>query len=109
ADRLTIELVPAQDAELVRLQSGQSDFMQQPLRAADVAGMRGLQTQGRVQLLELGVSPEADSLIFNLRPKKWTSDPRAAWLPRKEVRQAISHAADPQTHADPVVLGEGGG
>ena len=37
-DRLTIELVPAQDAELVRLQSGQSDFTQQPLRATDIEG-----------------------------------------------------------------------
>ena len=30
ADRLTIEIVPDQDAELVRLQSGQIDFTQQP-------------------------------------------------------------------------------
>jgi peptide/nickel transport system substrate-binding protein len=102
---LTIELVPAQDAELVRLQSGQSDFTQQPLRATDIEAMRLLQAEGRVQLLELGVSPEADSLIFNLRPKKWAGDPRAAWLPRKEFRQAISHAVDRQAFADTVFLG----
>jgi peptide/nickel transport system substrate-binding protein len=105
ADRLTIELVPAQDAELVRLQSGQSDFMQQPLRATDIEAMRGLQTQGRVQLLELGVSLEADSLIFNLRPGRWTSDPRAAWLSRKEFRQAISHAVDREAFANTAFLG----
>jgi peptide/nickel transport system substrate-binding protein len=105
ADRLTIELVPAQDAELVRLQSGQSDFTQQPLRATDIEGMRGLKTQGRVQLLELGVSPEADSLIFNLRPTRWARDPRAAWLSRKEFRQAISHAVDREVFANTVFLG----
>ena len=105
ADRLTIELVPAQDAELVRLQAGQSDFTQQPLRATDIEAMRALKAQGRVQLLELGVSPEADSLIFNLRPKKWAKDPRAPWLSRKEFRQAISHAVDRQAFANTVFLG----
>ncbi|MEO7133976.1 MAG: ABC transporter substrate-binding protein, partial [Vicinamibacterales bacterium] len=105
ADRLTIELVPAQDAELVRLESGQSDFMQQPLRASDIETMRGLQAQGRVQLLELGVSPEADSFLFNLRPAKWKADPRGAWLPRKAFRQAISHAVDRVAFANTVFLG----
>jgi peptide/nickel transport system substrate-binding protein len=105
ADRLTIELVPVQDAELVRLQSGDSDFMQQPLRAADIESMRGLTAQGRAQLLELGVSPEADSFVFNLRPQKWAKDPRASWLPRKEFRQAISHAVDREAFANTVFLG----
>jgi len=68
-------------------------------------GMRGLKTQGRVQLLELGVSPEADSLIFNLRPTRWARDPRAAWLSRKEFRQAISHAVDREVFANTVFLG----
>ena len=62
ADRLTIEIVPDQDAELVRLQSGQIDFTQQPLRAADIETLRPLAEQGKVQIHELGVSLEADSL-----------------------------------------------
>src|SRR5262245_13550024 len=106
ADRLTIELVPAQDAELVRLQAGDADFTQQPLRATDIETMRALQSQGRVQVLERGVSPEADSLVFNLRPAKWASEPRAAWLLRKEFRQAVSHAVDRQEFAKTVFLGE---
>ena len=57
ADRLTIEIVPDQDAELVRLQSGQIDFMQQALRAADIETLRPLEAQGKVQVAELGRQP----------------------------------------------------
>ena len=105
ADRLTIEIVPDQDAELVRLQSGQIDFTQQPLRATDIETLRPLEQQGKVQIRELGVSLEADSFIFNLRPTKWAKDARAAWVTRKEFRQAISHAVDREAFANTVFLG----
>jgi peptide/nickel transport system substrate-binding protein len=105
ADRLTIEIVPDLDAELVRLQSGQIDFTQQPLRASDIATLRPLELQGRVAIRELGVSLEADGLLFNLRPGKWTSDPRATWLARTEFRQAISHLVDREAFANTVYLG----
>ena len=104
-DRLTIELLPDQDAELLRLQSGQSDFMQQPLRAADIETLRPIEAQGKVRVVELGVSPDADSFVFNLRPAKWESDPRKAWLPRKEFRQALSHGVDREAFANTVFLG----
>ena len=105
ADRITLELVPDQDAELVRLQAGQVDFTQQALRAADVETLKPLEAQGKVQVLELGVNPDADSLVFNLRPEKWANDPRAAWLPRREFRQALSHAVDREAYANTVFLG----
>lgn len=105
ADRLTLELVPDQDAELVRLQSGQTDFMQQSLLAGDVETLRALEAQGRVKIVEVGVSLDADSFLFNLRPEKWAKDPRAAWLARKEFRQAISHAVDREAFANTVFLG----
>jgi peptide/nickel transport system substrate-binding protein len=104
-DRLTVELVPDQDAEVVRLQSGQSDFMQQALRSTDVETLRPLAAQGRVQVIELGVSLEADSFLFNLRPAKWANDPRSRWITQKEFRQAISHAVDREAFADTVFLG----
>jgi peptide/nickel transport system substrate-binding protein len=104
-DRLTIEIVPDQDAELVRLQAGQIDFTQQPLRAGDIETLRPLQAQGKVEILELGVSLEADSFVFNLRPAKWASDPRASWMARKEFRQAIAHAVDREAFANTVFLG----
>lgn len=105
AEGLTLEIVPDQDAELVRLQAGAIDFMQQPLRAADVETLKPLEAQGKVQVLELGVSPDADSLVFNLRPERWAADPRRAWLPRKEFRQALSHAVDREAFANAVFLG----
>ncbi len=80
ADRLTVEIVPDQDAEVLRVQSGQSDFMQQPLRAADIEAMRPLEAQKKIQIVELGVSPDPDALVFNLRPGKWSADPRGAWI-----------------------------
>jgi peptide/nickel transport system substrate-binding protein len=104
-DRLTLELLPDQDTELLRLQSAQTDFMQQPLRAADIETLRPIESQGKVRIVELGVSPDADTLVFNLRPSKWETDPRKAWLPRKEFRQALSHAVDREAFANTVYLG----
>jgi peptide/nickel transport system substrate-binding protein len=105
-DQIVLEIVPEQDAEMVRLQAGQIDFSQQQLRASDIATMRTLADQGKLQLLELGVSTDADSFFFNLRPQLWAKDPRGAWLPRKEFRQAISHAVDREKFAETVFLGE---
>ncbi len=105
ADRLTLEIVPDQDAEVLRVQSGQSDFMQQALRAADLEAMRPLEAQKKIQIVELGVSADPDALVFNLRPGKWSADPRGAWIGRKEFRQAISHAVDREAFANAVYLG----
>jgi peptide/nickel transport system substrate-binding protein len=104
-DRLTMEIVPDQDAEVLRVQSGQSDFMQQPLRAADIEAMRPLEEQKKIQIAELGVSADPDALVFNLRADKWSKDPRGAWISRKEFRQAISHAVDREAFANAVYLG----
>jgi peptide/nickel transport system substrate-binding protein len=104
-DRLTLEIVPDQNAEVLRLQSGQTDFMQQALRASDLATLRPFELDGRLQIEELGVSPEADSFVFNLRPDRWAKDPRGAWLGRKEFRQALSHAVDREAFSDAVFLG----
>ncbi|HXG88043.1 MAG TPA: ABC transporter substrate-binding protein [Vicinamibacterales bacterium] len=105
-DQIVIEIIPEQDTEMVRLQAGQVDFGQQQLRATDIAGMRTLAAQGKLQLLDLGVSTDPDSFFFNLRAKQWANDPRGAWLPRKEFRQAISHAVDREAFAETVFLGE---
>jgi peptide/nickel transport system substrate-binding protein len=105
ADRLTLEIVPDQDAEVLRVQAGQSDFMQQALRAADLEAMRPLEAQKKIQIVELGVSGDPDALVFNLRPGKWSADSRGAWIGRKEFRQAISHAVDREAFANAVFLG----
>jgi peptide/nickel transport system substrate-binding protein len=104
-DRLTIELIPDQAAELVRLQSGQTDFTQQSIQTADIETLRPLQQQGRIRIDELGVSTDPDAFTFNLRSDKWQNDPRGAWFMRKEFRQALSHAVDREAFADAVHLG----
>ncbi|MBA3270459.1 MAG: hypothetical protein H0T71_08085, partial [Acidobacteria bacterium] len=104
-DRLTIELIPDQDAELVRLQSGQTEFMQQSIRASDIETLRSLEQQGRINIDELGVSTDPDSFTFNLRPDNWESDPRRVWFLRKQFRQALSHAVNREAFANAVFLG----
>jgi peptide/nickel transport system substrate-binding protein len=58
-----------------------------------------------VQLFDLGVGLEADSLWFNLKPGAFDGDPRASWMQRDELRRAISLAVDRQLFADTVFFG----
>lgn len=106
-DQLILEVVPDQNAELVRLQSGQIDMLQQQVRPEDIATLRPLEGQGKIQLLELGVGTDPDLFFFNLRPQQWAKDPRGSWMARKEFRQAISHAVDREAFANTVFLGAG--
>ena len=80
-------------------------MLQQQIRPEDIATLRPLVDQKKLQLLELGVSTDPDCFFFNLRPEQWAQDPRRAWLPRKEFRQAISYAIDREAFANTVFLG----
>jgi peptide/nickel transport system substrate-binding protein len=102
-DRLTLEIVPDQNAELLRLQSGQIDFTQTEVRPEDYATLKASAAQGRVTLSDLGVGLDADSFWLNLRPGRTPA--RRAWLQRVELRRAISHAVDRRAFADTVFLG----
>jgi len=106
-DQVVFEIVPDQNAELVRLQAGQFDVLQQQIRSEDIATLRPLEQQGKVKLIELGVGADADSFFFNLRSPYWEKDPRRDWITRKEFRQAISHAIDREAFANTVFLGAG--
>ena len=106
-DQVVLEIVPDQNAELVRLQSGQFDMLQQQVRPEDIATLRPLEQQGKLKLLELGVSADADLFFFNLRSSYWDKDPRRDWIMRKEFRKAISHAIDREAFANTVFLGAG--
>jgi peptide/nickel transport system substrate-binding protein len=106
-DQVILEIVPDQNAELVRLQAGQVDTLQQQIRPEDIATLRPLEQQGKLRLIELGVSADADSFFFNLRSYYWEKDPRRDWIMRKEFRRAISHAVDREAFANTVFLGAG--
>jgi len=106
-DQVVLEVVPDQEAELVRLRSGQIDMLQQQVRPEDVATLRPLVDEGKLKLLELGVGTDPDLFFFNLRPRQWAKDPRGSWMSRREFRQAISHAVDREAFANTVYLGAG--
>ena len=105
-DRIVVEVVPDQNAELLRLQSGQSDLPQDAIRSEDYVPVRRSEEQGSLKLVELGVSTDADALWFCLKPDAKKNDPRFAFVSRKEFRQALSQAVDREAFAQTVFLGE---
>ena len=104
-DRIIVDVVPDQNAELLRLESGQVDMTISETRPEDYAPLKRAADGGRLQLLDLGPAYDADGLLFNLRPGGLANDPRAAWLQRDELRLAISLAVDRKVFADTVYLG----
>jgi peptide/nickel transport system substrate-binding protein len=104
-DRVVLDIIPDQSAELLRLESGQLDMMSSEISPDAYAPLKRAADQGRVKLLDLGVSHNADGLWFNLKPGVFAGDPRASWLQRDELRKAISLAVDRKLFADTVFLG----
>lgn len=104
-DRIVYEIIPDQDAELLRLQSGDIDLTQSELRPDDYVPARRAEDQGRLNVVEVGLSPKADAFWFNLKPEAWKDDPRFAFVRRREFRQAISYAVDREKFAENVYLG----
>jgi len=105
--RVIVEVNPDQNAQLLRLDAGQIDMTDAEIRSEDYAPLKRAADAGRVQLLDLGVAYDADSFWINLKPGAFANDPRAAWLQRDELRQAISLAVDRKVFADTVYLGAG--
>jgi peptide/nickel transport system substrate-binding protein len=106
-DGLTIEIVPDQNAELLRLEAGQIDTMTSEIAPEAYGALKRAADAGRVRLLDLGVAYVADSFWVNLKPGSFGDDPRASWLQSDELRRAISMAVDRRLFADTVFLGAG--
>jgi len=106
-DRLVVDVIPDQSAELLRLESGQLDMMTSEISPDAYAPLKRAADQGRVKLLDLGVSHNADGLWFNLKPGAFAADARGVWLQRDELRRAISMAVNRKVFADTVFLGAG--
>ena len=105
-DRVILEIVPDQNAELLRLQSGATDLSQDALRPDDYVPVKRLEQQGTLTMQEIGVATDADALWFCLKPEARKKDPRWAFVQRREFRQALSHAVDREEFAHTVFLGE---
>lgn len=106
-DRVTLEIVSDQNAELLMLESGQLDMTTSEIRPEDYLPLKRAADAGRINLVDLGVGMDADGLWFNLKPGALGTDPRAAWLQSDALRRAISMAVDRKVFADTVFLGAG--
>ena len=106
-DRLTIDIVPEENTELLRLASGQSDMTTSEVPSEAYATVKREADAGKLRLFDLGVGYDPDAFWLNLKPGAFGSDSRAAWLQSDELRRAISMAVDRQLFADTVFLGAG--
>lgn len=104
-DRIVLEIVPDQNAEILRLISGHVDLTQSELRPEDYLPVKRAADQGRLRLVDLGVGPDPDGFWFCLKPDAWRGDPRFAFVQRPEFRRAISHAVNRERFAETVFLG----
>jgi len=116
-DRLTLEMLPDQAAELLRLQSSQLDFTHTVVRSEDYVTLKRAHDEGRVRLVDLGVSFDTDWFWFNLaasqQPTANSRRPSAVsrqrsdkpWLRAREFREAVSLVVDRKAYTDAVFLG----
>ena len=105
-DRIILEVVPDQNAELLRLQAGALDTTSAELRPDDFVAVRRSQQEGKLQIVELGIGTDPDGFWFCLKPQAKRRDPRFAFVQKREFRQAISHAVDREAFAETVFLGD---
>jgi peptide/nickel transport system substrate-binding protein len=103
-DGIDIAFVPEQNAEMLMLESGAADLTTAEIRGEDVAAFRRLERDGRVRLLDAGVSIGPDGLWFNLASGSVAVNERP-WLALEAFRHAVSLAVDRQRIADTVYLG----
>ena len=104
-DRLVMEFVSGQDAEMLRVQAGEVDVMAvADVRPEDIASLRRLRDEGKVQLVDVGVSVDPNTLWFNLTPGSAAVKAKP-YLGLAEFRQALSYAVDRSAIANTVYLG----
>jgi peptide/nickel transport system substrate-binding protein len=104
-DRIEIQFTADQNADVLRLQSGDVDVMYSTVRFEDLDALRKLEAQSRVKLHTAGVSIAPDFLWFNLAPNALPARHRP-WLQSEGLRKAISMAVDRQAFVNRVFLGE---
>ncbi|HET7698100.1 MAG TPA: ABC transporter substrate-binding protein [Vicinamibacterales bacterium] len=104
-DRIVMQFVPGQDAEMLRVQAGEVDVMAvADVRPEDIASLRRLRDQGTIQLLDVGLSVDPNALWFNLTPGNRAVKAKP-YLARAEFRRAISYAVDRDAIVKTVFLG----
>ena len=98
-DKLTIAVIPDQNTEALRMESGEIDLMSNgDIRPDDYSAFRRASEQGKLRLIDVGVSLDPNLLWFNLQKGN-------ALFREKAFRQAISYAVDRQAIVNTVFLG----
>ncbi len=105
-ERLTLRVIPSQDAERLALEAGELDIMNSDVRPDDLKAVRALQAAGKVRVYDLGPAVDEDALWFNLGPDARKPAAARPWLDRA-VRRAVVHAVDRAAFINTVYLGAG--
>jgi peptide/nickel transport system substrate-binding protein len=103
-ERLTLRVIPSQDAERLAIEAGELDIMNSDIRPDDLKAMRGLEAAGKVRLFELGPAVDEDALWFNLGPDARKPAAARPWL-NLALRRAVAHAVDRAAFVNTVYLG----
>lgn len=102
-DELVLEIVADQNSELLRLQAGQVDMLQNELRPEDYLPVKR-QAGRNLRLQTIGTTLDAYLLWFNLARSE-SRAPDRGWLGTEAFRQAVAHAVDRRAFVDTVYLG----
>lgn len=103
-DEIEVQIVPDQNSEVLRLESGAVDVMTDQVRAEDLSALEVRQGQGAITLNEAGVAIDPQMLWLNLNPTSALAKSRP-WSQQRDLRLAISHAVDRRRIVDTVYLG----
>jgi peptide/nickel transport system substrate-binding protein len=103
-ERLTLRIIPSQDAERLALEAGELDVMSSDIRPDDLNAMRALEAAGKVRRFELGPAIDQDALWFHLGADGRKPAAARPWLDRA-VRRAVAHAVDRAAFVNTVYLG----
>jgi peptide/nickel transport system substrate-binding protein len=103
-DEVELQIVPEQNAEVLRLEAGAVDLTTDQVRAEDLSALQTLQNKGVITLNEAGIGTNPQMFWLNLNPASELARKRP-WSQRTELRLAISHAIDRRRIVDTVYLG----
>ena len=69
-ERLTLRIIPSQDAERLAFEAGELDVMSSDIRPEDLKAIRGLEAAGKVRLFDLGPAVDAGRALVQSRPRR---------------------------------------
>lgn len=101
-DQLVILIVPDQDADLLKFQSGEIDILAP--RGQDYSLLKGKEKEGNFKLYNCGPTFGTNFLVFNQNPKA-LRPPWIEWFTNVEFRRAVAHLIDKNSIINNVMSG----